>query len=548
MLKITPRAFQVMWDTHSVCGIVIGLALYVIFFTGAFSLFVNEIREWEDPSLRTASREVPSVDAIVQPVLDTLDAHGQDVLLQLPGPHRADLVLGRYDESVSPAEYNSVRINPETGAVVDGDARTYVGNLLLRLHFFAQLGPTGTYLAGLIALFMMLALTSGVIIHLHRLFKDFFQFRPRKKLRVAWADAHKLLGTIGLPFQLMYAFTGAFYGLLGLVIVPYALLVFDGDVEQLYELAGILPHLSPEAVDTSPASLSFDDAIARARATWPGFDVEFIQVHDYGEPDAYAEVRGRLNGSSLTGGGTLALHGATGDELARLDPHRPSPLDAVVQAFRVLHFAEFGGVLLRGIFFLLAMATCAVILTGNFVWLEVRHGLERRINHILASLTAGVASGIVPATALLFLANKALPMAASDRTWWEGMAFFASWSGCLIYAFARRHPGKAHRELLFAGGVLALLIPVANGIATGHWPWVSLRQGLTSVTGVDVTATLLGFTALVLGVLVKPRRLPPARAESGHSRLPAAASHASTQSLPALGTPKKSTIASPRAS
>ena len=42
------RNYNVFFNTHTVSGIVISIALYVIFFAGAFALFKGEIQIWEE--------------------------------------------------------------------------------------------------------------------------------------------------------------------------------------------------------------------------------------------------------------------------------------------------------------------------------------------------------------------------------------------------------------------------------------------------------------------------------------------------------------------
>lgn len=103
----------------------------------------------------------------------------------------------------------------------------------------------------------------------------------------------------------------------------------------------------------------------------------------------------------------------------------------------VLHFAEFGGLALKILFFLLALASSAVILTGNFTWLEVRRNQDRAINTILARLTVGVATGLAPATALLFLAGRWRPDGVADADGWVDLLFFGGWGLCVLYALAR---------------------------------------------------------------------------------------------------------------
>ncbi|MEL6534418.1 MAG: PepSY-associated TM helix domain-containing protein, partial [Bacteroidota bacterium] len=46
------RAYNVLFHTHTVSGIVISFALFVIFYAGAYALFRHEITQWENPTAR----------------------------------------------------------------------------------------------------------------------------------------------------------------------------------------------------------------------------------------------------------------------------------------------------------------------------------------------------------------------------------------------------------------------------------------------------------------------------------------------------------------
>jgi uncharacterized iron-regulated membrane protein len=66
------------------------------------------------------------------------------------------------------------------------------------------------YLSGFVALFFLFAIATGVLLHWQKIVSNFYLFRPREKLKTMWTDAHTSLGILGLPFQFVYAVTGAF--------------------------------------------------------------------------------------------------------------------------------------------------------------------------------------------------------------------------------------------------------------------------------------------------------------------------------------------------
>ncbi len=48
------RPYNIFFHLHTVSGIVLAVALFVIFFAGAFTLFKSEFYLWENPQARTA--------------------------------------------------------------------------------------------------------------------------------------------------------------------------------------------------------------------------------------------------------------------------------------------------------------------------------------------------------------------------------------------------------------------------------------------------------------------------------------------------------------
>lgn len=504
--KISPRTYKLMWDAHSATGIVIGLALFVIFFTGTLLLFRGEIRAWEEPALRNApGGERVSLDAAVTPVIDSLSrgAPPSYLYMGLPSEDQRSLYLHMAGGSLD-RSYDTY-INPANGQWVGGPDEGALTQTLYYLHFFFQIGTWGLYLSGIVALFALLAVVTGTVVHFDRLVKDFFQFRPGKKLRVAWADAHKVLGTIGLPFQTMYALTGAYFGLVGLIALPYAALLFDGNMGTYYREAGYYaPRVQVDSVKAGSGPVRLERLAARASETMgTGFESETMIVHSMGQPNARVEVIGRERGTVFGGTGSVVYHGATGEMLARNLPQEAGALNEAVQSMAVLHFADFGGLALTVLFFLLGLTSCAVILTGNLTWLEVRRKEDRWVHRFLTRLTAGVATGMLPATALLFLADRLLPAGLPHVGWWGNAIFFGGWLLCVGYALARRNVARTHRALLVLGGGLALLMPVANGLSTGDWPWVAWQAGRWSVLGVDVGALLCGAAALGLAACLR---------------------------------------------
>lgn len=95
--------------------------------------------------------------------------------------------------------------------------------------------PIGYYLSGFVALFFLFAIVTGVLLHWNKIVSNFYIFRPKEKLKTLWTDAHTALGMIGLPFQFVYAVTGAFFMIKLLIVAPAVMALYNGDQDKLYK-------------------------------------------------------------------------------------------------------------------------------------------------------------------------------------------------------------------------------------------------------------------------------------------------------------------------
>ncbi|MEM6326400.1 MAG: PepSY-associated TM helix domain-containing protein [Bacteroidota bacterium] len=521
---VGPRAFTLLWDSHSVVGIVIGLGLFVIFYAGAFALYRGELHAWADPALRTsevrASEATLTMDEVVAPIFaEAPPAPGADVSVNWPMRERAFFFV-RYETAVGDTtEVVTAVVNPVTGERVDPSratrfSRSSLSEILYRLHFFGQGGIWGEIVAGLIAVFLLFAVVSGVLIHLRKLPTDWHTFRPKVKLRAALADAHTVLGLVGLPFAAMYAITGAFLGLLVILLGPSVLLVFDGDYQNALDLSAGFEMPAHEPSGEPAEMLSFAEYQEALPAAWDGVvDATVMAVHGWGDANAIVQVFGdnTPGATSLTAGPQAVLRATTGEVLAQNNPRLGTALGGTSAAVVNLHYARMGPgtAFAKVVYFFLAMATASVILTGNILWVLVRRPKDPRatprLHRFLARLTVGVGCGLVAAIPVLFLTTRALPLDHPSLTAWENAALFGVWAVLAASAFAGPSAVWAARWQLAFAAVLSLLVPIANGAMTGAWPWVSAASGWAYVLTVD-----LGFVLMAMALAWIASRLRPA--------------------------------------
>lgn len=541
------RTYQISWDVHSLTGVFIGLLLFVFFYCGAFALYRDPIHHWERPAERVPYVGEPaSIDVLLSPIWAEHDLTGKTAWVSTPtAPHPT---LSTWISE----EVGEVQIDPRTASLVP-QGESHAVDLLYHLHFFeVGLWPETVSMAisGLVAAVAVVSILTGLLVHLPRIGSEFFQFRPQKRGRPRWTDAHKVLGTMTLPFGLVLSFTGAMIGI-GHVIY-YAMMPVMGSPDPSAPQQGYGGTLEPvpliaEAAETTsdeeatdrhpgaeqeaqatgtrgtPGAPQVDRFVGQVRNAWPDLPIRAIRFDRVGGPDAVVAIiaddeRSVVGGSTGYGAAQMMFHAGSGELLSRVEPDRPYSASSTLWQLLVnLHFGVFGRPLLKPVYFLLALAFCIAILSGNVIWTATRrskHPERIAFYDRLDRLTVGVAAGILPATAALFLANKVIPADMVGRGTWEQAVFWLCWLGAVTLALRTSHTAVSLKRLLFAGGLGALLLPVANGLATGDWLWTTPAKGLPSVFGFDLAALMTGVILVAIALRLQPRTEATADASS----------------------------------
>ena len=160
----------------------------------------------------------------------------------------------------------------------------------------------------------------------------------------------------------------------------------------------------------------------------------------------------------------------------------------------------------------MAILTCVMLVTGMLLWQKARDNkrytdAQRKFHYKVTVWFLGICMALFPATALLFLANKIIPIELESHKFWCNAVFFGGWLGFIIASILVQRIPKVFSLNFRVGAVLALLIPVVNGVMTGDWIWVSISEGMGYVAGVDAFWLLTGL--IVGGASLRKKSLPP---------------------------------------
>jgi hypothetical protein len=515
MRSLGTRVYNIFFHTHTVSGVAISAVLFIIFFAGALSLYKQEMYQWENPASRGKAAQQINYDRLINR-LDSVHSglkYAPEIRVVLPTKAKPMYSIyasvqhaGR--EGYMTVFYNS--IDDKITTLEQGNTST-LGETLYRLHFLDQIPLyLGRYIAGFVALFFAFAIITGVLIHWKNIISKFYAFSFKKTKKQFWTNAHTVFGLIGLPFQLMYAITGAFYLLSVFILAPAVILLFNNDQDKLvtllYPTEAFHAH---EKLAASAAHGSIDEGLAKIRRDYPAYTVSYLEIINLGRKNAVlgAEL---INKEAFNANGTVVLDLLSGQYKLDIKPGSKNYTQSLLNGIATLHFANFGGLLTKALYFVLSIFTCFVIISGVLMWKQARDKpsytiKQRTFHHRVTILYFSACFSLFPATGLLFMMEIIVPMGVGhvDRV---NSLFFVFW---LIIAFCCYFMKTESRIIGFClalGGILSLGVPVVNGTMTGDWIWSTYNK-LPYVFAVDFLWLLTGIASLLFAGAIDRKKI-----------------------------------------
>tara|TARA_R110002167_G_scaffold361999_1_gene580820 strand:+ start:17336 stop:18865 length:1530 start_codon:yes stop_codon:yes gene_type:complete len=439
---------------HTYSGLLIGWLLFTIFLTGTLSYFNPEITQWMKPELV----HVSSTSNMVNRSLSELHKHGVDAdLWRIYLPDDRDQHW--YIQWSEGRKRQSLSLGPQVGQVIE-PRESAGGNFFRVFHYTLQLrGYGGRYIAGIAAMFMLVAVFSGIFTH-RRFFRDLFTLRL-SKLSKTLTDFHALAGVVTIPFCIMICTSGIMIYVI--MYMPFSAEHYAGGERELSRV------LSPGLVKidkNTPRQTPLQDFSVVQRQIdkqWPGqkqtrritFEQPFSQ-------DGRIIVD-RVKDLTLSRQSErLVFSSHNGEPLAGYP--QPSTATQVRRVFFGLHEGLFADIALRWLLFLLGLLSSALIATGLIIWLNKR--LEkiknRHIGHfIVERLNIAAISGLPLAIVAFFIGNRLLPTLLEDRATAEVQVFLWTWLACLLHSLLRPAK-KAWVEQLLVAALGCYLLPLID--------------------------------------------------------------------------------------
>ncbi len=448
-----------LYKLHGWFGIITGILLFVVAFTGAVAVFARpDIVIWANESLRGLEQRPGSdYQALIDEYKEKVPLkYQEEVHLRLAGIRSASNIVLMFeghevDEKGKEVHQGLVfEINPKSLELVresnfdnffsNSSKEMDIGLFISHFHADLHLGrPVGLLLTGLLGLTLMLSIVTGLFIH-RKILKQLFTFRPHKSFSLMLNDGHKVMGVWGVLFHSVIAFTGAFLGLATVILVPAAAYVsFGGDQEKLIET---FTAQKPPELSQIYQKTEFGDVIDHARRHYPDLEITNYSVLGFNDKNAvmYLNASGGQNvgAQMLIYDGANAEFKAAQDNYGRLEGVTGKILDLMFP----LHFGNFAGVFVKFVWAMLGLATALLPITGLMLWIErglnaQKPEFNRQTYIRFNQLLVGSCGGLVFATALLFptqLLMNAMSFIQDQASviFW---VFFSSWLLITVCAF-----------------------------------------------------------------------------------------------------------------
>jgi uncharacterized iron-regulated membrane protein len=225
-MKLAPYAYTRFWDVHAWAGVITGLLVYVMFVLGSLVLFYEPLTIWKEPIKQRPTPQITSLQS-------TLELAGElpnEFYYYLPKDGRGLPKVAYFLPGTT--SWRALWLDVERNQVVP--QRELAAAYLYDLHYLWHevTGYGLQYGAGILVFGFLLAIVTGVLIHLKDLLRKLHRFRPDRTPRVMFSDLHKVTSVFGLPFQLVYALTGTLMALSPLFFDLSIDAVFGGDAQR----------------------------------------------------------------------------------------------------------------------------------------------------------------------------------------------------------------------------------------------------------------------------------------------------------------------------
>ena len=479
---------QSMALLHTWTGLLFGWLLFAVFATGTAAYFQAEITRWMQPEIVGSSDPVTAAENAVD-YLARNAPNADGWIITLPNSRSATTQMFWQPAVEEGQSYSSAILGPD-GKEVSG-RETNGGYFLYRFHFDLHYLPViwARYLVGIAAMFMLVAILSGVITH-KKIFADFFTLRFGKGQR-SWLDAHNVTAVLALPFHLMITFTGLVT--LATLYMPWGIAANYTAPQTFFESLFSSPPDVPRSGERAPLA-PIEAMMRKASSQWNGALPGSINVTNPGDVTATVTLVSSSEDAIGVRGNTLRFDGTTGQLLEAGLPKTPAlKTESAMIGLHAGRYADWG---LRWLYFICGLGGTIMVGSGLVMWTAKRrtrlpdpqrpHFGFRLVERLNIAAISGLGAGI----ATYFLSNRLLPFGMDGRADWEINSLFLAWAAIALWG-AIRPVRRAWAETLALTAALFFAIVPVDTMTTSRGLLASLWARDWVYVGFDIAMLLL---------------------------------------------------------
>lgn len=453
-------------SAHSVMGLVISAAMFIVCLSGTVAVFEDEIGWWENPATEAVQSISPEAAQATAETVIAAQPETTHLYLYLPRDNWPRFVAGG-DDGLQTAT---------ASGKLTGDYETPWNDFLIHLHYYLNL-PTsfGMIVVAILGVMLVAMVISGFLAH-PRIFRDAFRFRRHGQARLVQADLHNRLSVWTAPFTVIVALTGAMIGLFAVVALVLAQTSFGGDTRALSEsLFGDEP-----AIDETPSDLAnVRGALISLDEIAPEADPFLVIVHDPGTAGQHVSIYGEHHDRLVYGemynfdaeGNYTGHSGYADGELGQ---------QIAMSTYRA-HFGDFGGLVMKVAYFVFGMALCMIIAAGLNIYFLKREEAGLGRPRLAAAWSATVWGTPALLAITLVAAILGTPAAALGWVFWLGtisLCVFGSRLGDAIKV------GRLIRFALAATLITGVGIHILQSLPSYSNPYIAIASACMLAFGV----------------------------------------------------------------
>jgi uncharacterized iron-regulated membrane protein len=349
---------------HSWLGVITGLLLFILCWSGTLATLAHEIDWVLSPTLRVQEEgKVLSLDKLHTQVRAQ---YPEAIIKSVHAPIATNRVA--YVVVDMPEQQRlRIYVNPYNAEILGTSSSFTVQRFFRSFHITLFNGQFGLYVVWLMAIPLTMSFIAPLIFY-KRWWQRFFVLKTNRGWRVLWSDLHKVIGLWSLWFVLVIALTSLWF-------LFEALRGDIGDGKSVWAAPGNNAiHTLPE-LRSDNEHLPIRQLIEKVQSARPGLDIKTINLDSGGYlyvdgQDNHLLVRDRANKLYIDPYNGQVVHDQSVDEL---------PLYwRLSDTADPLHFGDFAGLISKLVWFVFGLGLSGICLTG--AWLHAQR-LQQNTNN-----------------------------------------------------------------------------------------------------------------------------------------------------------------------